>query len=384
MTVRDLVEALPEDAWRRNNPFSEALARANAELLAASSDEERGQVMGNWLALHQPCLFGRIAAKAGRIEYCFLSDADLRGTDDLIMQKIQDHRLAWRRAGFAGEKSAFVVAAVSDRILRATPSDLLALAKRIGALYLLESDLAVDMVYHDQLFLGVPGREFEHALRWKAGVNVFASAADGRWWQDHRIPGGLAFSTNSVGHLIRTADVTKALAAFHDSLGVAADQHEVGKIESTTDAIQMAMTTIDNASDAISGKATWLLEEGAVEDCPPFTIKPLKKLVGKSHCEYAGYYHTDQTLPSAYFRNDVERGAGMPSYRLDFTYLFHNSLGNIDHITMGSGEQIRGGDEPDHHRRPSSNADMSPKAKRYWPDEVRVADVPELMDILRA
>jgi hypothetical protein len=49
--------------------------------------------VAQWLTRHQPCLFGRMAAKAGLMTYCILSEADLTGTDQAIRDKIQDARL---------------------------------------------------------------------------------------------------------------------------------------------------------------------------------------------------------------------------------------------------------------------------------------------------
>ena len=64
-------------------------------------------------------------------------------------------------------------------------------------------------------------------------------------------------------------------------------------------------------------------------------------LEGSDYCRYHGLYHTDVTLPEAYFRPDVDRPADLPFHTLDFTYLFDHSLDNPDHLLMGRGLQIR-------------------------------------------
>src|SRR4051812_11061489 len=105
------------------------------------------------------------------------------------------------------------------------------------------------------------------------------------------------------------------------------------------------MQTIDNASDAVSGKATELLPLPADPTSLPVETCPFKlpgKLGDKNYCAYRGYYHTDFTLPSEYFRPDVKRPTEIkPFDDLDFTYLFHSSPNNPEHSTMGEGVAIR-------------------------------------------
>ena len=113
-------------------------------------------------------------------------------------------------------------------------------------------------------------------------------------------------------------------------------------------ALRVAMQTIDNASNAISGKATELLPLPADPNALPVQKCPVKlpaKLENKNFCAYRGYYHTDFTLPSEYFRPDVERPAGIkPFDDLDFTYFFHDAPENAAHFTMGEGVPIRSDD----------------------------------------
>jgi hypothetical protein len=101
------------------------------------------------------------------------------------------------------------------------------------------------------------------------------------------------------------------------------------------------MRTIRNASEAVSGKATWLLDDAGnlPAACP---IQLSKVLAGKNYCEYAGFYHTDITIPSLYFRRDVERPHETEKLTLDFTYLFHPGVANPAHMTMGEGRRLRG------------------------------------------
>lgn len=107
----------------------------------------------------------------------------------------------------------------------------------------------------------------------------------------------------------------------------------------------MAMQTIGNASEGVSGRATELLPlsssptELPVNRCP---IDLTGRLAGKNFCWYRGYYHTDHTLPRVYFRDDIERPSDITAIEpLDFTYLFNDSADNPAFRTMGSGVPIR-------------------------------------------
>jgi hypothetical protein len=101
------------------------------------------------------------------------------------------------------------------------------------------------------------------------------------------------------------------------------------------------MRTIDQASQGPSGKATSLLQRDKDETLPACPIELTGSLVAKDYCEYQGLYHTDITLPHEYFLPDVERPENLKTHKLDFTYLFHDSHENPDHVPMGKGLQIR-------------------------------------------
>jgi hypothetical protein len=104
-------------------------------------------------------------------------------------------------------------------------------------------------------------------------------------------------------------------------------------------ALVLAMKTIENASQACSGKAVRLLPSPADEAPSPLPVP--SKLQGMSTNEYAGYYHTDHTVPAVYFRPDIERPADVAQFVLDFTYLHLPSADNPAHITMGRGLRVR-------------------------------------------
>jgi hypothetical protein len=142
----------------------------------------------------------------------------------------------------------------------------------------------------------------------------------------------------------------------------------------------LALRTIANAADVPpSGKATYLvsLPEGSRQGEPP--IKLTGNLAGKDWREYFGYYHTDYTIPSEYFRPDVERPADLSGHVLDFTYLFEAGAENPAFTTMGEGRRIRHEDElvPQTPRSPH-------KLARLIPREVSRESEPRLVQALDA
>jgi hypothetical protein len=343
-SVADYFAMLEPDEWRARIGFSQEVETANQELFSRGlTDAGAARVLGRWLERHQPCLFGRIAAKSGAISYCFLTEDDLRQTDEFIKDKIQAKRLEWTREGFEGRKSGFVILAVSPTLVSARPGpEVLGLARRLCYLYL-ETDIETDKIHLDQLYLQKPGSQLT-TWKWFTGVNYFSAQGDGRWWHDHRIPGGMAFSVNSVGHLVKSGIVAKAMRELDAGAGAAFEDYPESKVDSLGKALELAMRTIGMASDTVSGKATELLPlptDGGSLPVPECPVKLSAKVANKNFCEYRGYYHTDYTLPSEYFRPDVERPAGLRHHTLDFTYLFHRDVDNPDFRLLGEGHQIR-------------------------------------------
>lgn len=373
-SISHLYSQLEPDDWREQQGFSSEVEEANRELFEPGiTDTAAEQVLSRWLQRHQPCLFGRIAAKLGGINYCILREADLGRTDEFIKEKIQASRLAWTRDGFDGKKSAFIILAASPRIANALPSPAVReLARQLCHLYL-ETEIETDYAHLEQIYLQKPGTRMT-TWKWFAGVNYFCAQGDKRWWQDHRIPGGMAFSVNSVGHLVKSGMIAKAMNELDELTGAPDEDYPEAKIDSLAKALDLAMRTIDKASVAVSGKATELLplsddrSELPVPECP---VKLSDAMSDKNFCEYKGRYHTDYTLPSEYFLPDVERPAGLTVHSLDFTYLFHKSIANPDFRLMGEGHQIRRIDG-DGEQAQNFNERVYPQLKRLTGEEEEV------------
>jgi len=340
--IATLVNALQPDPWRTSNGFSPDLEEVHKHVFVDSvSPDTVTERIGGWLQRFQPCLFGRIAAKHGQLSYCVIVDSELDHSDEYIRDKIQNARLKWTTEGFNGAKSGFVVLIVSQRIAKAIPNDQMkALSRELCSLYLLD-EIAPDRIYLDEVFLEMPGNR-RTSWVWNSGVNYFCAQGDKRWWNDHRIPGGMAFSVNSVGHMVKSGMLARGTTDLAELMGAPGEKVDPQKLETLGDALTLAMRTITKASEAVSGRATWLLPIESADELPKCPVELPQALQNLNYCMYQGRYHTDYTLPSEYFLPDVERPVSVQAHDLDFTYLFDDSLDNPDYVTMGTGRMIRG------------------------------------------
>lgn len=342
-TIKELILQLQPDEWRTSNGFSPEIEAVQRKIFNEQlTDNETCNILNDWIANHQPCLFGKAGARLGMLEYCILSESDLSQSDQFIQNKIQQARLRWLQGGLTGDKSAFVILALSQKIALSVPDEVVQnLARRICSLYLLH-EIKTDRIYTDTIELELPGRD-GNRWRWDVGVNYFSAQGDGRWWQDHRIPGGMAFSMNSVGHMVKSGKLAGAMRVFEKTMNVVEEGWRHPSIDSLDKALIFAMRTIEGASDSVSGKATELLplSESSiplpVERCP---VEMPTSLSDKNYCEYQGYYHTDFTVPSEYFLPDVIRPPHIEPRLLDFSYIFDNRLSNPDFINMGEGRRV--------------------------------------------
>lgn len=374
-TISELMNQLERDYWRDGHPFDASVQDANDRLFACQESAAAGAVLNAWLASHQPCLFGRSAARQGLLSHCILIEADLTRSDEHIRDTIQAARTEWTRRGYTGDASGFVVLAISPRLALAKPNPVLrSIALRLCSLYLLD-DIEADRVYTDDLMLQAPGHN-GRVWRWKAGVNYFAANGDGRWWQDHRIPGGIAFSVNSVGHMAKSGTIAKILKEGAVTLGLNPQDLPATPVDSLDKALLVAMQTIAGASQAVSGKATEL--RALPRDAPPARRCPIHfppKLQQFDRREYDGYYHTDYTVPSEYFDEAVARPSHVRRWNLDFTYLSDTGVDNPAGVTMGTGQIIKApGDGP--------WEESPPKQARAAAELIDLSTVPRLREAL--
>ncbi|WP_080886519.1 hypothetical protein [Nitrospira japonica] len=378
-SIAQIYAQVQPDSWRQRQDFSAEIREAQAMLFDEASKGRKdaiAKILGKWLERYQPCLFGRVAARLDLIEYCVLLEEDLYKSDEEVLSLIQDARTRWTRDGFYGRKNAFIIFAVSPRLSSALPdATMMRLARRLAFLYL-RQEVEPDQIYFDELYLEIPGNS-KTTWKWPTGINYFAAHGDGRWWHDHRIPGGIAFSINSIGHMVKSGRLAKGMNDLLELVDSAEEGWNPSLVDSLDKALDLSMRTINGASDTVSGRATFLLpiteeERQRLPTCP---IQLPKLLAGNNHCEYAGFYHTDYTIPSEYFLPDVERPIGTTKHILDFTYLFRGDVNNPDYDQLGSGTRIRGGID-------MATQASSVRANKGTPIAVDVADVPRLVAAL--
>jgi hypothetical protein len=107
ISISELLSAVQPDPWRREVGFSPEVDEANQRLFDSNASE--GQlidVINDGIFKHQPCLFGKIAAKCGFMRYCILTERDLQGSDDCRGRK-WDSSGARGRNGFVGSLGCF-------------------------------------------------------------------------------------------------------------------------------------------------------------------------------------------------------------------------------------------------------------------------------------
>jgi hypothetical protein len=358
-TLSELLTELRVDPWREATGFSVEMNAAHDILFGAYPAEKRQRTLNEWIERWQPCLFGKIAAKLGAIRFCVVDQLTIDASDEKVSEAIQDARLQWRRDAARGKASAFVIVVAVPALAISVPDDTVRqIAIRVASLYLKQA-IEVDQVYQERIFLETPGSS--SGWIWRGGVDYFAAHADHRWWHDHRFPGGIAFSVNSLGHLVRCAQMANALDEFDSTLGLSRDDEpNRPRLETNARALEFALRTIKNSSNAISGKSTMLLPSNGPRHprCPVLSAD----FASTDATQYKAYYDTDFTLRSEFFRADVNRPSDVGLHTMDFTYLYDDHFENYDHAEMMRGIQVKGADEREPtKRRPHKHRTVMPE-----------------------
>jgi hypothetical protein len=338
-TVAELFAHLDGDSWRVAHPFGADILQANALLHnTAATEDEMAECVTLWCQHMQPCQFGRVAAKQRRIHFCFLREAAVAEWSDAeIAERIAEEKRLWKqRAATEPARAAhsLVIVVASSRVALAAPDDRLrAFSDRILELAGWEPDRRgvrrKNTVTSDFLYLRNPADGGFYGFRFNA--DFFACAADGRWWHDHRFPGGIAFTANSTGHMMRFREWYQEK-----------DQSEAWSLKQAMLTIQNAAPTKATDSDDPSkqGRVTWLRPLGPhgeplVHDVPcPLPNVP-STLSGKDWTRYEGLLHTDHAVREEFFVDrEVAPTASRP-YLMDFTYLYDDKQDDFEQFTRG-------------------------------------------------
>lgn len=319
-TLLELHDALALDSSRVKQGFSPDLDNAQQRIFAARSPQEAADELNEWLRSHQPCIFGRIAAKDEQVSICVLREEDLVRGDGHVSTVIEQSRRAWGIRALSGEKHSFLLMLATERIAWARSDEkLLSLARRLCRFYLGQD--ATDCVHFDRVFLRSTGEAGAEYRAWNNGVNVFCPQGDQKWWHDHRAPGGLLFTMNPVGHMAHVLLQKERPGA---------EQRE----QLLNWALPVAMLTIRTASRGKFPGSRLLVSSNLN---PPFCPRSFSKLAGFDWNNYAGAFHTDHTLPTSFFRPDENRPQELADHEdLDFTYL--HEMNEADYQLIGIGE----------------------------------------------
>lgn len=340
--VSDLIDKLEPDPWRIDNAFSDDMTKCHEVLFDVSkSRQEKVLALSDWLAENQPCLFGRIEAKQRRLPICLVTENDLVRSDQELRATIARHRTDWKRQAITGGSHGFLIAVVSKQVAFARSGGqdgvLHRLASRLCELYLSLNDS--DKTLHDDVMLKIVANDKTEYRKWKVGVNFFSSQGDGRWWRDHRVPGGIMFSMNSVGHMARS----RAEMMLNRDPQLIERVPDIPRERLVYFALLTAMRTIGLPSEG-STRGTWLAEHGTFEEDkepPPYNQRErhFAELAKYSENRYQGYYHTDHTIPTDYFIEELWRKEDL-RVRDDLLFTYLHSKTDEDYLSMGLGEFI--------------------------------------------
>src|SRR5437016_6678574 len=201
-----------EDTLRRRRSFSEDIEAVHAILFNPHYYKRRKvRAYRKWLETppNQPCVFGRIAAKNKNVFICLIEEDEVLGMakgDADLRATIQDYRQVWKRHALDGLVSSFVILLVSERLVTREPDEQLKeLCRRLMELYM-EIHHIGDDTFHTQREYVFLRRESDgdrtRLLKFSTLPNIFCAQGDGRWWHDHRTPGGIMITSNALGHFI--------------------------------------------------------------------------------------------------------------------------------------------------------------------------------------
>jgi hypothetical protein len=281
----------------------------------------------DWLESNQPCVFGRVAAKNKNIFVCLLEHNEIlrmQNGDKDLTDTIQDHRQVWKRLALEGLTSSFVILVVSPRLVSREPDDgLKEICRRLMEVYM---QVAVaDDSFHTQREYVYLRRSESVVLKFSTLPNIFCAQGDGRWWHDHRTPGGIMITSNALGHFIYARSKKATLESSE-----------------CTWALENAMRTISNAQPNPSGgktkfahcPATSLVSRHSNDPAP---LKSSSPFANFSPDHYEGYFHTDHLIPAAFFQKDRDPKNLKKYDDLSLRYIFDSSEDPQGHAELMAG-----------------------------------------------
>ena len=210
MTGGNLLDLHP-DPDRCRHGFSADIEAAHQALFDPGySREYCAQILLEWIrGPKQPCRFAQLAAELGKLDIVLVDEAQMALPDEPLAELIATHRKRWLMRAFTGDSVGLVLLATGPILAYAQPDAALqAVALRLASSYCGRQVRADEVVLED-IYYRI---DEANAETWRAPLNLFAVQACGRWWHERRIPGGIGFSINSVGHMIRVVSRERGLS----------------------------------------------------------------------------------------------------------------------------------------------------------------------------
>lgn len=333
------------DQMRGQEPFSPDIAEANGVLWDPTTLRiEKAHAILGWMRRQLPdvaptptpgssytpsltCRFAQREANPAndnpRMFTLVLHEDEVVRLDDTRLREIiQLHRAAWKRLAFHGLSSAFIIAIVGEHISRIKPEkDLMRICQGLMSMYL-DVEVQPDQYNYDAEFcdLGIQSGGRLTARRFGALTSIFLAQGDKRWWRDHRGPGGIIVSTNSVGHYAYRA---------HNLLeGAPLLPAHSGQM------LSLAKATI---KDSFQGDLR-------VNPHPATWLKSVPGSVDKSDDrQYNGWYHTDHLIPRVYFDERQSRATDSLTFYddLDFSYIHDHEDSMFRDLFLGTETRLR-------------------------------------------
>ena len=318
----------PSDAFRSRQAFSPDVEAIHAILFNAKYDRQaKIRAYRGWLEKNQPCVFGKTAATNKNIYICLLEENEIlrmaRGDAD-VEETLQDHRQVWKRLALEGLASSFVILLTSKHLITREPNTALKeICRRLLELYM--QIQIPDDTYHierEYVFLRRPDSAL---LKFSTLPNIFCAQGDGRWWHDHRTPGGVMITSNALGHFVyaRTKKAQLDPAACASTL-------------------EQAMRTIANACKRPSNGKMKYAHCPATSLVPrqpgdPTPLRQTSEFASNSPDHYAGYFNTDHLIPSVFFQKDRDPKTLRRYDDLSFRYIFDPSTDPDGHAELMAG-----------------------------------------------
>ena len=206
----------------------------------------------------------------------------------------------------------------------------------------------------------------------KFNVDFFAAAGDGRWWHDHRIPGGIGFTANGTGHM-------RHFREWYSQRGQDQGDWFLTQAMKTIAHAHPTRSAPDGASPEDEGRVTWLrdLKDGhPLKDSPcPFSGPVPSSLQGKDWTTYEGLLHTDHNVRREFFEGRELPSTRLRPYLMDFTYL-HDKR-QADYVNFMEGVRLSEEDvfeeigRPDTWRYRSGGEPLRPERTMDQESEIR-------------